>query len=85
MNLESTLYLNVIDFCARLLEGRPDGSTHQKQEDSAMSAPLRQSALNDRHRALGSDLTQTWNDMPIAQFYASDPYAETKASVAARP
>jgi glycine cleavage system aminomethyltransferase T len=46
----------------------------------AMSEPLpRQSALNDRHRALGSDLSQSWNDMPIPQFYATDPYAETTA------
>lgn len=37
----------------------------------------RQSALNDRHRALGSDLSQSWNDMPIPQFYATDPYVET--------
>jgi aminomethyltransferase len=70
---------NVIDFCARLLKGRPSTATTQKQEDSKMSAPLRQSALNERHKALGSDLTQTWNDMPIAQFYATDPYAETEA------
>ncbi|MFA5951039.1 MAG: aminomethyltransferase family protein [Hyphomicrobium sp.] len=45
-----------------------------------MSVPLpRQSALNDRHRALGSDLSQSWNNMPIAQFYATDPYLETTA------
>lgn len=43
-----------------------------------MTAPLpRQSALNDRHRALGSDLSQSWNSMPIPQFYATDPYVET--------
>ncbi len=42
-----------------------------------MSAELpRQSALNDRHRALGSDLSQSWNNMPIPQFYATDPYHE---------
>lgn len=45
-----------------------------------MSAPLRrQSALNDRHRALGSDLSQSWNEMPIPQFYSTDPYVETMA------
>ncbi len=45
-----------------------------------MSTPaLRQSILNDRHRALGSDLSQSWNDMSIPQSYASDPYAETAA------
>lgn len=43
-----------------------------------MTAPLpRQSALNERHRALGSDLSQSWNSMPIPQFYATDPYVET--------
>ena len=40
----------------------------------------RQSILNDRHRALGSDLSQSWNDMPIPQFYATDPYAEIGAT-----
>jgi aminomethyltransferase len=37
----------------------------------------RQSALNERHRALGSDLSTAWNDMPIPQNYSTDPYWET--------
>ncbi|CEJ83914.1 Glycine cleavage T protein (Aminomethyl transferase) [Hyphomicrobium sp. GJ21] len=39
----------------------------------------RQSALNDRHRALGSDLSTAWNDMPIPQNYSTNPYDETEA------
>jgi aminomethyltransferase len=39
----------------------------------------RQSILNDRHRALGSLLDAAWNDMPIPQNYATDPYVETQA------
>jgi aminomethyltransferase len=39
----------------------------------------RQSALNDRHRKLGSDLSTAWNDMPIPQNYATNPYDETEA------
>lgn len=40
----------------------------------------RQSVLNDRHEALGADLSATkWNDMPIPQNYKTDPYAETEA------
>jgi aminomethyltransferase len=39
----------------------------------------RQSALHDRHRALGSDLSTAWNDMPIPQNYATNPYDETEA------
>jgi aminomethyltransferase len=39
----------------------------------------RQSALNDRHRELGSDLSTAWNDMPIPQNYATNPYDETEA------
>jgi aminomethyltransferase len=38
----------------------------------------RSSVLNDRHRALGSDLSSSWNDMPIPQNYSSCPYAETE-------
>lgn len=38
----------------------------------------RQSVLNDRHRALGSDLSSSWNDMPIPQNYSACPYAETE-------
>lgn len=40
----------------------------------------RQSALNDRHKALGADLTvASWNEMPLPQTYATDPYDETAA------
>ena len=39
----------------------------------------RNSALSDRHRALGSDLSTSWNDMPVPQDYATDPYEETLA------
>ncbi len=39
----------------------------------------RQSVLNDRHRSLGSDLSTGWNDMPLAQNYATCPYEETAA------
>jgi len=38
----------------------------------------RQSALNDRHRKLGSDLSTGWNDMPIPQNYSTNPYDETE-------
>lgn len=38
----------------------------------------RNSVLNDRHRALGSDLSSSWNDMPIPQNYTACPYAETE-------
>lgn len=44
-----------------------------------MPAFPRVSALYDRHIALGSDMSTAWNDMAIAQSYASDPYAETTA------
>lgn len=43
---------------------------HKKKEFS------RQSELNERHRALGSDLSTAWNDMPIPQCYASNAYDE---------
>lgn len=36
------------------------------------------SALSDRHRALGSDLSSSWNDMAIPQNYRTCPYAETE-------
>ncbi|MGP8233477.1 MAG: aminomethyltransferase family protein [Methylovirgula sp.] len=39
----------------------------------------RQSVLNDRHRALGTQFESSWNDMPIPQRYATDPYFETEA------
>ena len=38
----------------------------------------RNSVLNSRHRALGSDLSSSWNDMPIPQNYKACPYAETE-------
>lgn len=38
----------------------------------------RNSVLNDRHRALGSDLSSSWNDMPVPQSYTACPYAETE-------
>jgi aminomethyltransferase len=44
-----------------------------------MSTAQRQSVLNDRHRALGADLSQSWNDMAIPQTYATDPYDEVAA------
>lgn len=45
-----------------------------------MSTASRQSALNDRHRALGADLSQSWNDMPVPQSYNTDPYDEVAAT-----
>ena len=39
----------------------------------------RQSILNDRHRALVTKFESSWNDMPIPQYYATDPYVETEA------
>jgi len=39
----------------------------------------RQSVLNDRHIALGADLSSSWNDMPIPQNYKTNPYDETAA------
>jgi aminomethyltransferase len=39
----------------------------------------RNSILNDRHRALGSDLSSSWNDMPVPQNYSTDPHEETAA------
>lgn len=45
-----------------------------------LSNDPRQSVLNDRHIALGADMTATsWNDMPIPQTYATDPYDEVAA------
>ncbi|MFG1397264.1 aminomethyltransferase family protein [Roseixanthobacter pseudopolyaromaticivorans] len=40
---------------------------------------LRQSILNERHRALGSKLEESWNDTALPQHYATDPYEETAA------
>ena len=37
----------------------------------------RQSALNERHLALGSTLDAEWNGMPIPQSYSTDRYEET--------
>jgi aminomethyltransferase len=49
--------------------------------DPAMNTHVysRQSVLNDRHRALGTQFEASWNDMPIPQLYATDPYFETEA------
>ena len=40
---------------------------------------LRQSVLNDRHRALGSDLSGTWNGMAVPQCYLTSAYDEMAA------
>lgn len=42
-----------------------------------MSTHQRQSILNGRHKELGSDLSSSWNDMPIPQNYSTCPYEET--------
>ncbi len=39
----------------------------------------RQSVLNDRHRALGSDLSGSWNGMAVPQSYATSAYEEIAA------
>ena len=43
-----------------------------------MQGKERNSALSSRHKALGSDLSSSWNDMPIPQNYNACPYAETE-------
>jgi aminomethyltransferase len=45
-----------------------------------MSTITRTTALESRHRALGSDLAQSWNGLPIPQNYSSDPYEEVSAT-----
>lgn len=45
-----------------------------------MSTITRSTALDSRHRALGSDLSQSWNGLPIPQNYASNPYDEVTAT-----
>lgn len=45
-----------------------------------MSTITRSTALESRHRALGSDLSQSWNGLPIPQSYNSDPYEEVTAT-----
>lgn len=45
-----------------------------------MSTITRTTALESRHRALGSDLTQSWNGLPIPQNYSTDPYEEVTAT-----
>ncbi|HEX2840035.1 aminomethyltransferase family protein [Hyphomicrobium sp.] len=45
-----------------------------------MPATPRRSALEQRHRELGSDLSNSWNGMPLAQRYKSDPYEEIAAT-----
>ena len=43
-------------------------------------ATTRNSILNERHRALGSELDGEWNGMPLAQTYVgTDPYDEVTA------
>lgn len=39
----------------------------------------RQSMLNGRHRALGSDLSQSWNGMAVPQHYSTSAYEEIAA------
>jgi len=39
----------------------------------------RRSILADRHEELGTKFESSWNDMPLAQFYSTDPYEETAA------
>jgi aminomethyltransferase len=39
----------------------------------------RQSVLNGRHLALGTAFEASWNNMPVPQRYATDPYVETEA------
>lgn len=45
-----------------------------------MSDITRETALDSRHRALGSDLKDSWNGMPIPQRYATNPYDEVAAT-----
>jgi aminomethyltransferase len=45
-----------------------------------MSNITRTTALESRHRALGSDLSQSWNGLPIPQNYATDAYDEVTAT-----
>lgn len=46
----------------------------------SLNKEMRQSVLNDRHLALGADLTTTiWNDMPLPQNYGTDTYEEMAA------
>jgi glycine cleavage system T protein len=67
---------------------RPDEETAAQNTNETIArsetpmtanACSRQSVLNDRHRALGSDLSSSWNDMPIPKNYKTDPYEETAA------
>lgn len=46
---------------------------------AAQASHPRQSVLNERHRALGTKFESSWNDMPVPQCYATDPYVETEA------
>lgn len=45
----------------------------------ATPAYSRLSVLSDRHRALGTGFEASWNDMPVPQNYATDPYDEVVA------
>ncbi len=49
---------------------------NRSEKPMTVSTFSRQSILNDRHAALGSDLSTAWNDMPIPQNYSTDPYDE---------
>ncbi|WP_181704942.1 aminomethyltransferase family protein [Chthonobacter rhizosphaerae] len=39
----------------------------------------RNSVLNQRHEQLGTKFEASWNDMPLPQYYSTDPYEETAA------
>jgi aminomethyltransferase len=45
-----------------------------------MSEITRTTALESRHRALGSDLTQSWNGLPIPQNYSTGAYDEVAST-----
>lgn len=45
-----------------------------------MSTNTRTTALESRHRALGSDLAQSWNSLPIPQNYSTNAYDEVAAT-----
>lgn len=45
-----------------------------------MSTTTRTTALESRHRALGSDLEQSWNGLPIPQNYSTNAYDEVAST-----
>lgn len=53
--------------------------TKQSEAPMTVSKFPRQSILNDRHAALGSDLSTGWNDMPLPQTYKTSGYDEIDA------